>query len=189
MSNFTNEHLGWRAAIVLNANGEFIGRDGSSKSISNDSDRALLFELRSQSDVIVTTGKTARSEQYQSSKFAPIAFITRNPESLRNIPAFMVPGDFPNRILTSKNHDLNWLPDQIRELGFSRPLFEGGPDSLNQLIDSGVAIEIFASSTAPVQPQETQLDLLAKLIPSISNFEVADVLEKESLRALRLIRP
>lgn len=188
MSNFTDKQLGWRAAIVLNGSGEFVGADGSSKLISNESDLALLLELRSQSDVIVTTGKTARSEQYRSSKFAPIAFITRNSESLRNIPAFTVPGEFPNRILTSQKHNLDWLPEQIRELGFSRPLFEGGPSSLNQLIESGLAIEIFASSTAPVQPQEVQLDLLAKIVPSISTFEVADVLEKESLRALRLIR-
>ena len=54
----------------------------ASDNLSNSADRALLRFIRSQSDLIITTGKTARSENLSASKYAPMLIITKSREEL-----------------------------------------------------------------------------------------------------------
>ena len=53
---------------------------------SNTVDRTLLKHIRSQSDLIITTGKTARDEALNSSSFAPMLILTQQEEGLQ-VPA------------------------------------------------------------------------------------------------------
>jgi riboflavin biosynthesis pyrimidine reductase len=53
---------------------------------SNTVDRTLLKNIRSQSDLIITTGKTARDEALNSSSFAPMLILTQQEEALQ-VPA------------------------------------------------------------------------------------------------------
>lgn len=53
-----------------------------SDNLSNTADRALLRFIRSQSDLIITTGKTARAESLSASKYAPMLIITKSTEEL-----------------------------------------------------------------------------------------------------------
>ena len=62
----------------------------NSNSITNPIDRYFLKVIRSQSDLIITSGKTAKAEAINSSKFAPIAIITNHPDQLL-IPATLEP--------------------------------------------------------------------------------------------------
>ena len=57
----------------------------NSNEISNPLDRVLLRFLRSQSDLIITTGETTRSENLNSSKFAPMLILSNsaNPLEIR----------------------------------------------------------------------------------------------------------
>ena len=188
MQSFTANPAKWRAAIVFNSAGEYFDDNGSSRLISNQSDLDLLLELRRQSDVIVTTGKTARNNDYSASKFAPIAFLTKNPASISEISAVRNPGAFPNIILKSTVPGLSWLPTEIERLGFRRPLFEGGPKTLTKLIETDVEIELFVSLTWPTKSIDGQVADVVKILPDVEQFEILSVFETESLRALRLIR-
>jgi riboflavin biosynthesis pyrimidine reductase len=58
----------------------------NSNADSNELDRYFLKVIRSRSDLIITTGKTARSERLRASKLAPIVIITNQPNNLQ-IPA------------------------------------------------------------------------------------------------------
>ena len=88
---FDAEHLavlypkveGLRFNFVL-ANGTNL--DTSSDNSTNKLDRELLKFIRSQSDLIITTGKTARAENLTASKFAPMLILTKSSEDL-DIPA------------------------------------------------------------------------------------------------------
>ena len=88
---FNSEHLavlypkveGLRFNFVL-ANGTNL--DTSSDNSTNKLDRELLKFIRSQSDLIITTGKTARAENLTASKFAPMLILTKSSEDL-DIPA------------------------------------------------------------------------------------------------------
>jgi len=52
---------------------------------SNPIDRAILQAIRKSSDLIITSGRTAKAEQLRASKFAPMLIITR--DSTLEIPA------------------------------------------------------------------------------------------------------
>ena len=61
-------------------------QSSNSDEASNKIDRELLKYIRSQSDLIITTGKTARSENLRASNYAPMLILTRSSDEL-NIPA------------------------------------------------------------------------------------------------------
>ena len=91
---YDSEHLavlypkveGLRFNFVI-ANGTNL--DASSDNSTNKLDRELLKFIRSQSDLIITTGKTARAENLTASKFAPMLILTTSSEDL-NIAAVQV---------------------------------------------------------------------------------------------------
>ena len=68
--------VGVRLNIAISATGKVAGSSGSSNDVSNPLDRSLLVELRRLSDVILTTGLTARAEGIRRSKHAPIVIVT-----------------------------------------------------------------------------------------------------------------
>ena len=84
---FDAEHLavlypkveGLRFNFVI-ANGTNL--DTTSDISTNKLDRELLKIIRSQSDLIITTGKTARAENLKASKFAPMLILTTSSEDL-----------------------------------------------------------------------------------------------------------
>jgi riboflavin biosynthesis pyrimidine reductase len=79
--------VGVRSNHVVDANGNFSGSDGSSRSISTKEDRELLLALRSISDLIVVDASTARLEQYSAPKSrTPLAIVSLSGD-FTNIPA------------------------------------------------------------------------------------------------------
>lgn len=64
-------------SIALDSAGKYYGEDRSSKSISDASDNEWLMFLRSKANLIVTSGKTFRTESYRQSRFCPIVVISR----------------------------------------------------------------------------------------------------------------
>jgi len=73
---------GFRLNFVVSANQS----DENSDASSNSLDRIILKFIRSQSDLIVTSGKTARSESLRSSAYAPMLIMTKS-DDLFDIPA------------------------------------------------------------------------------------------------------
>jgi riboflavin biosynthesis pyrimidine reductase len=130
----------------------------------------LLGKLRSQSDVIVTSGKTARIEKYRSSKHAPIAIFTTSGD-LDSVPAIQGTQFFTPLVLTPTSQvervenllsdvDVRVLPllqlddaaawptaigNEIRGAGFQSPILESGLSTLKSFIASGVIQEICLS--------------------------------------------
>lgn len=135
---------GWLATFVINEAGESVGADGTSASLSNPTDLALLISLRTKADVIVTTGATARAEKYKASRLAPIAFLSRDPHSLLSIPAFTQLGPNKNILLKTKSETSAFLDsqEQLQGLGYQSFLFEGGRGSLNALLEQTGQIEL-----------------------------------------------
>jgi hypothetical protein len=56
--------------------------EADSDLVSNELDRVLLRHIRSQSDLIITTGKTARLENLKSSAYAPMLILTNSESDL-----------------------------------------------------------------------------------------------------------
>jgi hypothetical protein len=169
---------GWLASLVVDPRGNTFGSDGTSKTIGNQTDLQLLIALRSKSALIVTTGKTARNEQYKASRFAPIAFITKDQNSLASIPAVADPGSFENIFLSSDKP----LPDAFNDFdyelsrsGLPNYLFEGGLESLTSLLKSTLQVTLVLS-IANVQDfdEPKALELLNKLLPDWPNPQLQE---------------
>jgi riboflavin biosynthesis pyrimidine reductase len=158
---------GWLCSFAIDANGATVGESGNSSSLSSPLDLELLKSLRSQADCIVTTGQTARIENYKASRYAPIAFLSRSPKSLTEIPAFLEPGDFQNIVFSDFDDSVLFLQAQaaLEKQGFKKLLFEGGRSSLISLITQGKSISILTSisnSAAPssINPEQALLGLI-----------------------------
>jgi len=97
--------LGIRFNFVLNPNQS---KSIKSDTVSNELDRFFLKLIRSQSDLIITTGETARSENLRASRLAPLAIITRHPNSL-DIPATNTTSQMPVTICSTSELETKYL--------------------------------------------------------------------------------
>jgi riboflavin biosynthesis pyrimidine reductase len=66
------------ASLVSDQHGNTVSSDGSSTGLGNSTDLSLLGALRRKSQVILTSGKTFRSDQYEFPKQADLAVLTNH---------------------------------------------------------------------------------------------------------------
>ena len=138
---FDSEHLavlyprveGLRFNFVI-ANGTNL--DTSSENSTNKLDRDLLKFIRSQSDLIITTGKTARAENLKASKFAPMLILTTSSEDL-NIAAVQVNEGKP--VYITQRLGTQYPSEKAIAIG-------GVQDELPQFVDSFCRVNNFKHS-------------------------------------------
>jgi len=154
--SFYPKNHGTRFNFVLNPNQS---KTISSDTVSNELDRFFLKLIRSQSDLIITTGETARSENLRASRLAPLAIITRHPNSL-DIPATNTTSQMPVIICSTSeletkylNRSLSYfhLKDSdftaavsavIENLGATSVVLETGLSAAANLFESGAIDEL-----------------------------------------------
>ena len=174
---------GWLATLVIDSTGRYVGGDGTSKSVANQTDLQLLLALRAKAEVIVTTGATARAESYKASRFAPIAVITRDKESLAHLPLIEEPGAHETIFLSSNLQGRGAQNDfsrTLKSMGFTRFLFEGGPSMLAELFKAEAPV-LLVLSIANLSPSEMSVlsnaalrNLLLKVLPT-NNLVLCEV--------------
>lgn len=175
---------GWRASLVLPhdfKSTEDFYRAGKSSNLSNAEDKLTLIALREAADVIITTGETARNENYRGSKHAPIAVLTRNPETLRDLELFKSGKE--NFTIDCASAQLgNCLNAKIRELGYSSPLFEGGLGTLRVLATDLETIQLVLSITGSEKPEELQpAHFVSAVLPGMPMTELVSMVVGSNL--------
>lgn len=132
---------GIRFNYVINAAGTSAK---NSDADSNELDRYFLKVIRSSSDLIITTGKTARSEQLRASKLAPMAIITTQPNSLQ-IPATEQNSDQPVYVCSKvsperpfTNSEASWLETASDDIANIVREVIAKTDSSNTVIETGL---------------------------------------------------
>lgn len=155
--------------------------DTTSDNSTNKLDRELLKFIRSQSDLIITTGKTARAENLSASKYAPMLILTRSPEEL-DIPAVHPNEGKPVYITqrlgteyqSNKAIAIGGVQDELpvfvesflRANNFLYPVLETGVETAKLFAASGVIKEVnltLTSSTSRVEAEVAARDFLANL--------------------------
>jgi len=155
----------------------------NSNSITNPIDRYFLKVIRSQSDLIITSGKTAIAEALNSSKFAPIAIVTNHPDQLL-IPATLEPSSnqvivcsqtVPSIVFQNSNVKFlqihcqqitEVLEEVIQATGSSSPVFEVGLSTALELAREGYFAELCVSVVSAISLQDATAsadEFLAKL--------------------------
>jgi riboflavin biosynthesis pyrimidine reductase len=179
---------GWLCSYAIDADGGTISDAGSSSGLSSPFDLELLKSLRSQADCIVTTGKTARAENYKASKFAPIAFLTRKPLSLKGIPAFSKPGEFENILFSEFEDSVLFMEAKaaLEKKGFKKLLFEGGASRLKDLVSQSKNVSLVASISNSSEP--SSLDPALALRGLIGDNFQATIIKDLATDANRITR-
>ena len=155
--------------------------DASSDNSSNKLDRELLKFIRSQSDLIITTGKTARAENLKASKFAPMLILTTSSEDL-NIAAVHVnegkPVYITQRLGTQYPSDkaiaIGGVQDELPEFvdsfcranSFKHSVFESGMETAKIFAASGKINEVnltLTNFTSKFDAEATAIDFLGKI--------------------------
>jgi riboflavin biosynthesis pyrimidine reductase len=147
----------------------------NSNELSNPVDRYILKAIRSQSDLIITTGKTARVEILRASKFASLVIITKDPNNI-DIPATNLSSERPVFIASPESLGRDYSNTNLKSIklnmtGFAAsaaavlseleshsPVFETGLNSFRDLAIAGLIDEVCltVTSAAAIYEAESQ---------------------------------
>ena len=159
---------GVRLNMVVGANGELTDETGSSRGLSNQTDRELIGYLRSISDIYVTGGNTARSENYRTPSNGTFAVITRDSIGLPGNLFITPPIGEPVTASALK---------QLRFEGFTRILLEVGPSLASQfLVDDLVDELCLTIPSGDVEVGEKLLSAFGSTLTLTKTFSEAGTL-------------
>lgn len=168
--------VGIRSNHVITVTGEFVGTDGSSRSISSEPDRQLLIALRAMADVIVVDAATARLEQYRApSSGAALAIFSRNgnfsgiravEESPERCFLFSSTSSSHNKSpqhvkLTSPDNPLQDLVHWAEEMTFPALLLEAGPTLARNAFEN----KLVRQSAVTISKSSLDLEFISKCHP------------------------
>ena len=129
-----------RANVVQGPRGVFEDGTGSSRGISNEQDRSRLLELRKLCDVVVTDGKTARTENYRVPKVCDLAVITRS--------GFTPADSKSDRKYIELRSSPALAVQTLKASGYERILLEVGPSLIRELIAADAIDQLCLTNTA-----------------------------------------
>ena len=133
-------------SVIATAN-LIVGKDGSttvagsSTPLSPDEDRRRFHQLRTNSDLILIGGNTARREPY---KRTPIPLYILTHTKVRLAPKNQLAKQFTMTPAQMINEISNNFPPQDSKAGI-RLLVEAGPKLLQQMIDESLIDQIYLS--------------------------------------------
>ena len=133
-------------SVIATAN-LIVGKDGSttvagsSTPLSTDEDRRRFHQLRTDSDLILIGGNTARREPY---KRTPIPLYILTHTKVRLAPKNQLAKQFTMTPAQMINEISNNFPPQDSKAGI-KLLVEAGPKLLQQMIDESLIDQIYLS--------------------------------------------
>ena len=125
------------ASLVCDESGNTISSDGSSTGLGNETDLALLVAMRRQAQVIVTSGKTLRADNYRFPKFADLAVLT-------NQKVDIVVPEGQKLIVSSSGYDQ--MIQELSHSGYTKMHVEYGVTGIKELIASNALDALLLSS-------------------------------------------
>ena len=125
------------ASLVADSSGNTVSALGSSAGLGNDTDLSLLIALRRQAQVIVTSGKTLRADNYRFPQSADLAVLTNFPVDLKPPPG--------QKLISDNSSYLGLLSNLIRT-DYQRIHVEYGITGIKELLRSNALGALFLSS-------------------------------------------
>jgi len=131
------------ASLVVDEVGSHIGPDGTSKSLGGESDFELLMLFRKRAGTVLTTGLTARTENYRLPSSALLVILTRS-------SAEKLPKQLQDKQVRLIGNETALTPaESVQELVTSSPTpihIEFGPTALIETLRSRSDVRAFVSS-------------------------------------------
>lgn len=170
----------WRMNMIGSLNGKVAGPDGTSDSLSNRADRAILQRIRALSDAVLVGAETVRNEQHAPTGGGTLVIVTGSgnlkghrlpreeaesnclvlcPESARQRVHETLPGaPVLHPPLREGQVEIASLRSVLEEAGFHRVVVEGGQRLISQCLDEGLLDEVCLTQ-APVFGDPEAIDL------------------------------
>lgn len=163
-----------RLNLVASVSGSAAGTDGTSETLTNRADRALLGVIRRQSDVVLVGAASVRAEGYQLPRHALLVILTRSGDlgsdrfsdqsGAGRVMVFCPAAAEPvvRASVGTLEVEIVTLPDEDGRLdvtsvvavlagrGLTRIVCEGGPSLAAQLLDADLVDELCLSTSARV---------------------------------------
>jgi riboflavin biosynthesis pyrimidine reductase len=174
-ANFYPKIQGLRFNYVI----RFGSTEANSDLHTSEADRFFLKVIRSQSDLIVTTGATGRSEALKASKFAPLLLLTKQDQlhcpatqfqSEKKVFVTVSEQSFENEnaeaVGSTTEPLVSWLENFMREEEFKTAVIEAGLTVTKELLAMDLAAEFCLSVTGATDSAEATTfakDFLEKL--------------------------
>jgi hypothetical protein len=135
IAEFYNLDRAVSANFVMSCSGLFVDGQGSSRGISNETDRRHLVRLRRQADALVTGGQTAKIENYAPSSNHETYVFSKNPvrDGLEQLHFTNQEGLIQAVCALKMNH--------------TRVLVEAGPGLLRHMFRANLVQSLFLSIT------------------------------------------
>ena len=139
--------------------------------ISDEADRLLLKFVRSQSDLIVTTGKTARAENLSASNYANLLIVTNSDVPLaipatdanKGLPVMVtqrLETDYPNisagAIGKIQEPITQFVMAFCRANSYKRPVLESGPTTISEFAKANFITEMNLTVTGAHDRSEAE---------------------------------
>ena len=128
------------ASLVVGPSGEHSGPDGSSAGLGNLTDRQLLIFLRTRAEIVLTSGLTARMENYRMPKSADLAIFTKG-------PAYRIHEDSARELIHIPHGIIDFAQavEHLRQRGYRRIHTEFGPTGFLSLATLPTVTAIISS--------------------------------------------
>ena len=143
-----------------------------SDQVSNETDRVLLKFLRSQSDLIVTTGKTARAENLSASNYANMLIVTNSDEPFaipatdanKGLPVMVtqrLETEYPNvsaaAIGKIQEPITQFVIAFCRANSYKHPVLESGPTTITEFAKANLISELNLTVTGFSDRREAEV--------------------------------
>jgi riboflavin biosynthesis pyrimidine reductase len=166
---------GLRVNFVLGRSSEVTS---NSDALSNEADRTLLKFIRQQSDLIVTTGKTARAENLSASNYANLLIVTNSDAPLaipatdanKGLPVMVtqrLETDYPNvsagAIGKIQEPITQFVMAFCRANSYKHPVLESGPTTITEFAKTNLIAEMNLTVTGSRNRHEAEDQALAFL--------------------------
>ena len=186
------EVIGLRVNFVLGRNSNLTT---SSDGITSQVDRVLLIFIRSQSDLIVTTGKTARAENLSASNYANLLIVTNSDEAFeipatksnKGLPVMLtqrLETKYPNisagAIGKIQEPVTHFVTAFCRANSYTRPVLESGPTTIREFAKASLIAEINLTVTGVTERIEAEALAVSFLREVELESELIQILRHEN---------
>lgn len=131
------------ASLVVDHYGNTKGSDGTSKSLGGVVDLELLKAFRKNAGAVLTTGLTARTENYKLPSTADLFVLSR--QDKQTLP-LAIRSESVRVLGVSSDVTPKEAIESISALGYDRLHVEFGPQTLLELMSTYPGIRVFVSS-------------------------------------------
>ena len=161
---------GHTASLVCSPSGEFVDSSGTSKDLGGQVDKLWLGALRSGVDVVLTSGRTYRAEQYRMPKRADLAVLSRQSVDQSNL--VLSEGQ---SVFDFTNSDYVKAAVELSNNGYERIHIEFGPTGISALVQSAFEFDLWLSglSDTAVELGARKFGLEAQIIARVDGLSIA----------------